>query len=67
MVVVTWSFVVWMYLQPMTYSHLPPRTVLDRITMPTRDACEAARQGLEEYARAEEWKRFEAGPCEASE
>jgi hypothetical protein len=67
MEIVTWSFVVWMYLQPVTYTHEPPRRALDRIVMPTRAACEAARQGVEEYARAEDWKRFEAGPCEPSE
>jgi hypothetical protein len=40
------------------------RTVIDRIVVPTREACEAARRGFEESEAGEAAALFEAGPCQ---
>jgi len=40
------------------------RTVIDRIVLPTREACEAARRGFEEYEAGQRGQFYESGPCE---
>jgi hypothetical protein len=40
------------------------RTVVDRIVLPTREACEAARQGVRESEGATGLVLHEPGPCE---
>ena len=40
------------------------RTVIDRIVLPTREACEAARRGFEEYEAGERGILYEPGPCQ---
>ncbi len=40
------------------------RIVVDRMILPTREACEAARRGFEEYEEGERNRLYEPGPCE---
>lgn len=40
------------------------RLAVDRIVLPTREACEAARRGFEEYDAGERGRLYEPGPCE---
>jgi hypothetical protein len=40
------------------------RAVIDRIALPTREACEAARQGVREYEGETGAVLYEVGPCE---
>ena len=57
---VQWFFLVWELTSG--YGFLAP-SMVDRIVMPTREACEAARDGLEAYAAGEQGVIHQADAC----
>ena len=58
-----WAFVVWALGAHNGHSFVAG-VAIDRIVMPTKDVCEAARHGIEEYLAGEKGALYEPGPCE---
>jgi hypothetical protein len=58
-----WVFLVWALGAHNGHSYTA-RVVVDRIVMPTRELCEAARHGMEEELAAELGRLYVPGPCE---
>ncbi len=60
-----WFFLVWALGAHNGHS-FTSRVVVDRIVMPTKNVCEAARRGIEEYAVGEQalLYNYSPGPCE---
>jgi len=58
-----WFFLVWALGAHNGHSYTA-RVVVDRIVMPTRELCEAARRGMEEELAAEPGALYIPGPCE---
>lgn len=58
-----WFFLVWALGAHNGHS-FTTRVVIDRIVMPTKEVCEAARHGVEEYLVGDEGALYKPGPCE---
>ena len=58
-----WFFLVWALGGHNGHSYTT-RVAVDRIVMPTREMCEAARHGMEEEQATEPGTLYVPGPCE---